>query len=36
MKSDDPKLVALLEYMQADGRVCPQPQKWKELWDTPQ
>lgn len=22
----------LLAYCQADGRVCPQPQRWNELW----
>jgi len=27
------KLAALLAYVQADGRICPQPQRWNELWE---
>lgn len=23
----------LLEYSRSEGRVCPQPQRWNELWD---
>lgn len=22
----------LLEFVQADGRICPQPRRWDELW----
>ena len=27
------KLEALLAYVQTDGRICPQPLKWKALWE---
>lgn len=27
------KLKDLLRYVQAEGRVCPMPQKWNELWE---
>ena len=27
------KLEALLAYVQADGRICPQPPQWKKLWE---
>ena len=27
------KLNALLEYVKADGRVCPMPTHWNHLWD---
>lgn len=27
------KLKALLKYVKADGRVCPIPDRWSELWD---
>ncbi len=27
------KLAALLEYVQADRRVCPQPDPWNALWE---
>lgn len=26
------QLDALLEYVRADGRVCPQPRQWDALW----
>ena len=26
-------LTELLDYAQANRRVCPQPQKWNELWE---
>jgi hypothetical protein len=26
------RLQELLEYSQIDGRVCPHPKKWSELW----
>lgn len=27
------KLTELLEYVRADGRVCPNPQEWQALWE---
>jgi hypothetical protein len=27
------KLNALLEYVKSDGRICPMPIYWQELWD---
>ena len=27
------KLEALLEYVKADGRICPMPNYWNRLWD---
>ncbi len=27
------KLANLFAYIQADGRVCPQPQEWNALWE---
>lgn len=27
------KLKALLEYVKADGRVCPMPNYWNQLWE---
>jgi hypothetical protein len=32
MTETSEKLEALLVYVQADGRICPQPQRWNELW----
>ena len=29
----DDKLTLLLEYVRADGRVCPNPQEWNALWE---
>jgi len=29
----DKKLTLLLEYVQANGRVCPNPLEWKALWE---
>jgi hypothetical protein len=29
----DEKLKALLEFVKADGRVCPMPVSWERLWD---
>lgn len=28
----DEKLKALLEYVKADGRICPMPVYWERLW----
>jgi len=33
MVDDSEKLAGLLAYIQADGRVCPQPDRWKDLWE---
>ncbi len=30
--SDD-HLAALLSYVVADGRICPQPPEWNQLWE---
>jgi hypothetical protein len=27
------KLQSLLQFVQAEGRICPQPGKWNELWE---
>lgn len=27
------QLVALLNYVRADGRICPQPMCWNDLWE---
>ena len=27
------KLQDLLEYVKADGRICPNPQEWQALWE---
>ncbi len=27
------KLKALLEYAKADGRICPMPEYWNQLWE---
>lgn len=27
------KLEALLRYVQSEGRICPEPGKWNELWE---
>jgi hypothetical protein len=27
------KLKNLLDYVKADGRICPNPQEWNELWE---
>jgi hypothetical protein len=29
----DQKLEALLEYVNADGRICPMPRYWDRLWE---
>ena len=29
----DEKLSALLEYVRSDGRVCPMPDCWHQLWE---
>ena len=29
------KLAALLAYVQAEGRIFPQPHRWNELWKMP-
>jgi hypothetical protein len=31
---DRKRLDALREYCSSDGRVCPQPQSWNELWES--
>ena len=28
-----PKLQSLIQFCSSNGRVCPQPQKWNELWE---
>lgn len=33
MKETNDKLADLLAYVQADGRICPEPGKWHELWE---
>lgn len=33
VKEMSKKLDDLLEYVCSEGRVCPMPIKWKELWD---
>jgi hypothetical protein len=30
---DELKLQALLEYVKADGRICPMPDFWNQLWE---
>jgi hypothetical protein len=32
MTQTNEKLEALLAYVQAEGRICPKPQLWNELW----
>jgi hypothetical protein len=27
------KLKALLEYVKSDGRICPMPDSWNQLWE---
>lgn len=27
------KLTSLLEYVRSEGRVCPNPQEWNQLWE---
>jgi hypothetical protein len=27
------RLALLLKYAQDEGRICPQPQRWNELWE---
>lgn len=29
----DERLIALLEYVRADNRVCPNPPEWHKLWE---
>ncbi len=29
----EPQLHALIQYCSSSGRICPQPQKWNELWE---
>ncbi len=29
----DEKLKSLLEYVKADGRICPNPQEWNARWE---
>ncbi len=31
-EDDDPRLAALLEFVAANGRVCPMPDSWNRLW----
>jgi len=35
VKVQSQTLATLLAYVQADGRICPQPQRWNELWEMP-
>jgi hypothetical protein len=32
MNVQSEELAALLAYVQADERICPQPQRWNDLW----
>ena len=32
MNPDD-KLADLLKYVKSDGRICPQPKLWNEMWE---
>lgn len=32
MQDDANKLANLLSYVQSDGRICPMPDPWNELW----
>ena len=29
----DERVVALLSYAEGDGRICPQPPEWNQLWE---
>ena len=29
----NPKLAALLAYSREDGRICPEPSRWHEMWE---
>jgi len=31
-QNNDERLTALLAYVTEAGRICPQPQRWNELW----
>lgn len=33
MAVNNKQLLKLMEFVQDDGRICPQPGKWHELWD---
>lgn len=33
MNAGDTRLSFLLEYVQANGRICPVPQRWSQLWE---
>lgn len=33
MTTKNDKLTVLLEYVKSDGRVCPMPNYWNELWE---
>jgi hypothetical protein len=33
MSGGDSRLLLLLEYVQANGRICPVPQRWNQLWE---
>jgi hypothetical protein len=33
MNSEDARLSSLLAYVQVDGRICPQPDRWNQLWE---
>ncbi len=33
MGNQDDQLALLLKHVQAEGRICPQPQRWNELWE---
>jgi len=33
MSGSHDRLTALLAYVQENGRICPQPQQWHELWE---
>ena len=33
MNPHDDKLSELLKYVKSDGRICPQPKYWNEMWE---
>lgn len=33
MSTQGDQLAILLKYVQAEGRICPQPQRWNEPWE---
>lgn len=33
MSDEADQLASLLDYVKAEGRICPQPQEWNALWE---